>query len=63
MPKICDSQNPNLSPFAVILEKKVIKYDKFIWFRPLFFGIAHSRTSNESKVMRESVKIFIFIFL
>ena len=50
MPKICDSQIPNLSPFAVILEKKVKKYDKFIWFRPLFFGIAHSRTSMSQKL-------------
>ena len=63
MPKICDSQIPNLSLFVVLLERKAIIYGKLVWFRWLFFGIAHSHSSNESKVMRENVKICIFMFL
>ena len=63
MPKICDSYITNLSPFTVILERRAITYGKLVWFRRLFFGITHSCTSNESKVIRENVKICIFMFL
>ena len=51
------------SPFLVVLERKTIKNVKLVRFIPLFFGIACSCTSTDTKVMEQNVKSWVFMFL
>ena len=51
------------SPYLVVLERKTIKNVKLVRFIPLFFGIACSCTSTDTKVMEQNVKYCVFMFL
>ena len=52
-----------LSPYLVILERKTIRDVKLVRLKPLFFGIACSCTSIETKVMEQNVNCCVFMFL
>ena len=52
-----------LSPYLAVLERKTIKNVKLVRFIPLFFGIACSCTSTDTKVMEQNVKSWVFMFL
>ena len=52
-----------LSPYLVILERKTIRDVKLVRLKPLFFGIACSCTSIETKSMEGNVNCCVFMFL
>ena len=52
-----------LSPYLVILERKPIRDVKLVRLKPLFFAIACSCTSIETKVMERNVNCCVFMFL
>ena len=49
--------------WSLILERKTIRDVKLVRLKPLFFGIACSCTSTDTKVMEQNVNCCIFMFL